>query len=127
MPYCSRCGSEVSDDQRFCSNCGAEIHTDVDYSPEMDMDESTTISSQIPDINTHLAKAIIATLICCAPVGVVAIYYAASVNGKLLKGNIEEARIASEKADKWGNWSIGVGIILGLFYFLSIIISGANY
>lgn len=70
------------------------------------------------NINNHLTKAILATIFCCIPFGIVAIIYAASVNGKIEAGKFFGAQIASDKANSWANWSIATGLVIGIIYII---------
>jgi hypothetical protein len=73
-------------------------------------------------IPNHLVMAILVTLFCCLPFGIVAIVYAAQVNGKVALGDIQGAQKASRSAKIWSWWALGVGIVIGiLFTSLSII------
>jgi len=68
-----------------------------------------------PNIPNHLVKAIISTACCgCLPLGIVAIVFAAQVNGKLDAGDYGGAQKASDQASLWGNISIGLGIVGGI-------------
>ena len=75
-----------------------------------------------PDIPNHLVKAILATCFCCLPLGIVAIIFAAQVNGKLDIGDYSGATSASEQANMYGNISIGLGMlpIVGMLAVLAI-------
>jgi hypothetical protein len=75
-----------------------------------------------PNIPTYLAQAILVTLFCCLPFGIVSIVYAAQVNSKLAAGDIAGAREASDKAKMWSWISFGVGIPVVI---LSVIIQVA--
>lgn len=66
-----------------------------------------------PNIPNHLVKAIVSTLCCCLPFGIVAIVFAAQVNGKLDAGDYAGAQKASDQANLWGNISIGLGVVGG--------------
>lgn len=59
---------------------------------------------------TNLVWAIITTLLCCLPTGIVAIIYALKVSNKYREGDIEGAKRASEV----GAWWCIATIILGL-------------
>ena len=59
---------------------------------------------------TNLVWAIITTVLCCIPTGIVAIYYALKVSNKYREGDIEGAKRASET----GAWWCIVTIILGV-------------
>ena len=75
-----------------------------------------------PDVPNHLVKAILATCFCCLPLGIVAIVFAAQVNGKLDIGDYAGATSASQQANMYGNISIGLGIlpIIGMLVILAI-------
>ncbi len=64
-----------------------------------------------PNVPNHLVKAILATCFCCLPLGIVAIVFAAQVNGKLDAGDYAGATSASEQANMYGNISIGLGVL----------------
>jgi hypothetical protein len=68
-------------------------------------------------IESHLVKAIISTICCCLPFGLVAIVYAAQVGPCLRVNDIGAALEASKKADLWGNLAIGIGIISQALWF----------
>lgn len=61
---------------------------------------------------TNLVWAIITTVLCCVPCGVVAILYASKVSSALQSGDLAAARSASEKG-AW--WCIG-GIVAGIVF-----------
>ncbi len=56
------------------------------------------MNATAPQIPNHLVWAILATLFCCLPGGIVSIVYAAQVNGKIAAGDIAGARDSSDKA-----------------------------
>lgn len=60
---------------------------------------------------TNLVWAIITTLLCCLPAGVVAIIYALKVQNKYREGDIEGAKRASEVGAWWCIASIILGIL----------------
>lgn len=61
--------------------------------------------------NNQLVPAILATIFCCLPLGVVAIVKASSVNGKWASGDHAGAYADAEEAKKWVKWSVIAGII----------------
>jgi hypothetical protein len=77
-----------------------------------------------PNIPNHLVKAIISTLCCCLPFGIVAIVFAAQVNGKLDAGDYAGAQKSSEQASFWGNLSIGIGLAVNLIVIVLQVIAG---
>ena len=60
---------------------------------------------------TNLVWAIISTLLCCLPAGIVAIIYAIKVQNKYREGDIEGAKRASETGAWWCIASIILGIL----------------
>jgi hypothetical protein len=84
---------------------------DDDY----DDDDGPRRSVQIPN---YLVQAILCTLFCCLPGGIVAIVYAAQVNGKIAAGDIRGARSASDSARTWCWVSFGVGLVVSIIYLI---------
>jgi hypothetical protein len=67
-------------------------------------------------IPNRLVWAILTTLFCCLPLGIVSIVYAAQVDGKRAAGDIAGAREASRKAGWWALWSVIAGpVLIGLW------------
>ena len=64
-----------------------------------------------PHVPNHLVWAILSTIFCCLPLGVVAIVYAAQVNGMLDAGNYRGARRASRNARIWAIASMALAAI----------------
>lgn len=62
-------------------------------------------------VPSYLVPAIISTLCCCLPFGVVAIVYAAQVNTKLQAGDVPGALEASQKAKTWFWLAVAFGLI----------------
>lgn len=61
--------------------------------------------------STYLAWAILSTICCCLPTGIVAIVYASKVSPLYLRGDMEGSRQASEKAAMWTIISFVAGLI----------------
>ncbi len=70
--------------------------------------------------NNYLIPAILVTLFCCLPGGVVAIINATKVNSAYAAGDIAGAQAASANALKWVKISVGIGIAL---YVIGILIN----
>lgn len=62
-----------------------------------------------PNIATHLALAIVTTLLCCLPLGVIGIVYASQVKAKVAAGDYAGAAAASGKAKLF----CIVGVVIG--------------
>lgn len=109
MAFCKSCGKKIDDGVRFCPNCGADSNTGT----------STNQNTQIVEVENHLVKAILTTIFCCVPFGIVSIIYAASVNGKAQSGDVQGAIRASNSANTWANWSIVLGLVIGVIYIIA--------
>jgi Interferon-induced transmembrane protein len=70
-------------------------------------------------IPNNMVWAILTTLFCCLPFGIVSIVYAAQVDGRRAAGDIEGARTAAEKARFWAIVSaVSVPVVLILWFIL---------
>ena len=68
-------------------------------------------------VPNYLIPAIISA-ICCLPLGIVAIIFAAQVNGKVTTGDMAGALNASKKAKMFSYIFIGLGIVVWGCYFI---------
>ena len=75
-------------------------------------------------VPNHLVWAILSTLFCCLPLGIVAIVHAAKVDGLRSAGDMAGAREASAKAKFWALWSLGAWLGLMLLYLLFVLALG---
>lgn len=81
------------------------------------MTESAPVPSYGPTGSpppNYLAWAIVATVLFCLPLGVVAIVFASQVNGKYYAGDYAGAQDSSRKARLWSLWSTILGVLLWL-------------
>lgn len=73
--------------------------------------------------NNYLVWAILGTIFCCLPFGIVSIVYASKVDGLWLAGNYFAATEAARKAKTWFWWSFGIGLtanIIVLIYYICV-------
>jgi hypothetical protein len=90
--------------------------------------------SQTPPPN-YLAWAIITTILCCLPFGIVSIIYAAQVNSKWATGDVSGAQLSSKNAKTWAWISFAAGllglviwiIIIAIFGGIAAIIGGMDF
>ena len=115
MSFCPNCGTQLDDSAVFCPNCGHRCKLDesaVSPAPSLGAQQTTSTTQQptssaqqtasreqCPD--SYLLFAILTTLFCCLPFGIVAIVKAASVSSKYQSGDYEGAVQASNDAKKW--------------------------
>jgi hypothetical protein len=111
--YCFKCGASNDDNAWRCLQCGEVLQRAPEAAP----------SPSPVSIPTYLAQAILCTLFCCWPLGIPAIVYAAQVNGKITRGDIEGAKTASKNAKTWCYAALGGGLLAAAVY-LAVMISG---
>jgi predicted secreted protein len=78
-------------------------------------------------IPNYLVPAILTTLFCCLPLGIVSIVYAAQVDSKVASGDRAGALESSRNAKRWAWISFGTGlagIILFIAFYAILIILG---
>ena len=110
--FCRKCGTE-NEEGTFCAQCGELLHeADAIGAPQ-----------RIPN---YLIPAILTTVLCCLPFGIVAIIYAAQVNGKVQAGDIQGAMDSSSKAKMWTWLSFGIGLGVTLIYVVFMVIAMAS-
>lgn len=81
---------------------------------------SPTLGGQPPP--NYLVPAILVTIFCCLPGGIVTIVYATQVNSKYQAGDIAGAQEASKKAKMWAMISAGAGVVaIGLVIIINIL------
>lgn len=74
-----------------------------------------------PPVNkpqSYMWLAILSTLLCCLPFGIVSIVYASKVDSEWARGDYEAAQNNSDKAKMWGIIAAAVGFVGGVIYGL---------
>lgn len=80
-----------------------------------------------PPPPNYLVQAILTTIFCCLPFGIVSIVFAAQVNGKYEAGDYAGAVDLSSKAKTWAWVAFGVGLGLIVLYFVLFAASIATF
>jgi hypothetical protein len=79
--------------------------------------------------DSHLVWAILSTLLCCLPLGIVSIVYSTKVSGLWAQGRYAEAQAASDSAKKWAIIAAIVGVVSSIigvviwFAFVAAVVS----
>lgn len=84
------------------------------------MENSYNNQSIPPDNN--LVWAILCTVLCCLPLGIVSIIKSTSVNSLWEQGRYEEARKAAKEAKNYALWGAIIPFIGIILYFLFILV-----
>jgi predicted secreted protein len=81
--------------------------------------------AQGPRPQNYLVWAILTTLFCCLPLGIVSIVFAAQVDGKLASGDYAGAVAASENAKRWAIIAAVAGVVVLVLYLIFVVALGA--
>lgn len=77
-------------------------------------------------IPNYLWQSIVVTILCCWPLGIPAIVFAAKVDGLKSRGDIAGAMAASANAKRWTWIAFGSGLAVGLIYIIAMVAAGAS-
>ena len=115
--YCASCGVQNEDAARFCESCGNAMVEPAPVARRFESEPSARpeTAARPAYVPNYLVQAILVTVVtvfCCLPFpfGIVAIVYAARVNGKVAAGDMAGAREASAKARTWAWVTFGIGL-----------------
>lgn len=88
------------------------------------MQESTMNQNIQTRPDNHLVWAILSTVLCCLPLGIISIIKATKVNELWAQGDYEGAKKASDDAKKFAIWSAIASVIIMIpiiiFYIIAI-------
>ena len=77
-----------------------------------------------PKPDNYLVWAILTTLLCCLPFGIVSIVYSSKVDSLYYAGDYISAQQAADKAKKWAMWSAISSIIVIVLVLVVALIDG---
>lgn len=78
-----------------------------------------------PDSN--LVWAILTTVFCCAPLGIVSIVYAAQVSSKWTAGDYAGAVESADKAKRFAIWAAVVGVVVSVLTVVGVLMLGLTF
>ena len=70
--------------------------------------------------------AILVTVLCCLPLGIVSIVKSTQVSGLWGQGRYAEAQKAADDAKKFAIWGAIAGVVFGIIYLIFTLVVGAN-
>ncbi|MDE6544024.1 MAG: CD225/dispanin family protein [Muribaculaceae bacterium] len=70
--------------------------------------------------SSNLVWAILSTILCCLPLGIVSIVYAAQVDSEWARGNYQEAYRKSRLARNWAIASACSGLVVSIIYMACV-------
>ena len=111
--HCTNCGQQIPDTASICPNCGRAVQK---FPPPPPAGPAASTPAGAAPVQTYLIPAILVTFCCCMPAGIVAIIFAAQVNGKLAAGDMAGALDYAKKAKMWCLIGAGAGLIFSAIY-----------
>lgn len=110
--FCHQCGTENADNATSCRACGTVLANPFQAGTIVGGGGSLPAGS----VPNYLVQAILLTICCCPPFGIVAIVYAAQVNGLLQSGDVAGAKQASASAKMWCWIALALWAVAALAY-----------
>src|SRR5262245_52654785 len=107
--YCRNCGAANDGQAAKCAQCGSAL--------------GSVLATPGQSVPNYLVQAILTTVFCCLPFGIVAIVYAAQVNSKLAGGDLQGAMETSSKAKTWTLVAFLCGLVPALFYAVAVAVA----
>lgn len=83
-------------------------------------------NSYVPKPYSHLGLAIVTTILCCLPLGIVAILKANKVNEYYVMKQYALATQASNDAKKWALMGMLSSFIIWVIYVIFLVVTGAS-
>ena len=122
---CFNCGKEISDASNFCVYCGTKVEKNVTCESTSGITTSPTSSvSPTPPAkpDNFMVWAILSTVFCCVPLGIISIINALDVDKLWNNGNYDGANEAARNAKKWFWWALATGLIFWVIYFIYFLV-----
>ena len=84
------------------------------YQPQPSYGPQQPYGARPPMPDTYMVWAVLVTVFCCLPFGIVSIVKASQVSSLYSQGRYQEAVAASEAAKKWAIWSAIAGVVISI-------------
>ena len=84
------------------------------YQPQPSYGPQQPYGARPPMPDTYMVLAVLVTVFCCLPFGIVSIVKASQVSSLYSQGRYQEAVAASEAAKKWAIWSAVAGVVISI-------------
>jgi hypothetical protein len=130
--FCPQCGKQNEETAVHCTQCGSLINMaaavpqpppqqfvppqQFGQPPMYQAGQMPPVPLQIPN---YMVQAILITLFCCLPLGIVGIFKANAINKKIASGDIAGA-LADSNANKTMLWiGFGVGLVINALLIIN--------
>ncbi len=79
-----------------------------------------------PRPDNNMVWAILCTVLCCLPLGIVSLIKASSVNGLYDRGDYAGAQAAADSAKKWAIWGAIGAVVFWILYLIAVLAFGVG-
>lgn len=130
MKICNQCQAINADKAQFCCKCGAQLgasqhggqqrgyQPQPEYQFQQQYQQAHQQQSNMPRPENNMVWAILTTLFCCLPLGIVSIINASKVNGLYNSGDYNGAVEAAKNAKNYALYSAICGAVVFVIYFI---------
>ena len=132
--FCTQCGQQLPENSRFCTNCGAPVPDEPQQAYSQPEPQPTPQPEYVqpatnpqptgPKPTSYLVLAILSTIFCCLPFGIVSIVMASKVDNLWNAGRYMESQDASRKARNWAIAAILTSVVIAIIYIVFILVAG---
>lgn len=135
MAFCSKCGTELKEGAKFCPKCGQSSNEAPNPQQQFAQPQQFAQAYQQPQQqqpikpDSNMVLAILTTVFCCLPLGIVAILQANKVDKLYYAGQYDAANEASQSAKKWsiiGAVLAVIGIVIYVIFFVLLAAGAAG-
>ena len=124
MSFCTKCGNKNPEGSLFCAKCGTSVQMQDGTQTEQSFEyQSQNRSNQPPMPENNLVWAVLCTVLCCMPLGIVAIVYSTKVDSAYAEGRQEDAKDYANKAKNWaiaGALSSTIIMVIYVIFMLAV-------
>ena len=115
MAFCRNCGNQVNEGVKFCPKCGYPVESQTAQQIQHVAQQVQQPQEKKPmKPESGLMMAILSTLFCCLPLGIVAIVKANKVDKLYFAGDYKGAEEAASSAKTWAYVAMGVGLVVNI-------------
>ena len=84
------------------------------------------MNSNSPVVSNNLVWAILSTVFCCLPLGIVSIIKSTQVSGLWAQGQHAAAQQSAQDAKKFAMWAAIAGVIVGVLWIILQVVVGVS-
>lgn len=115
---CPSCHAELEPGDAKCPYCGFDLTAQSSLQSAVRRTSPSDSQELSGPPDSHLTGAILSTICCCVPFGIVAIVKAAQSNGMSAARDYVGAKRLADDANKWITYAVAGGVVAGLIRVL---------